>query len=78
MMDNGSPEMPPIFEKAEGDGNSDLLDMDEMEKEDDDSTFPVEQSRRGSGLFRSHCWSSMLLRQWTAICMRSANGLQQN
>lgn len=53
MMDDGSPEMPPIFEdllegewggeEAEGDANYDRLDMEEMEE--DDSTFPVQQSK---------------------------------
>lgn len=52
-------DMPPLFEEllevepgcedAEVDANSDLLDMDEMEEEEDDSTFPVEQSRPPSG-----------------------------
>ena len=55
MMDAESPEMPPLFEEllelepggedAEGDANSDLLDMDDMEDEEEDSTFPVEPSR---------------------------------
>lgn len=55
MMDAESPEMPPLFkdllelepggEDAEGDANSDLLDVDDMEEEEDDSTFPVEPPR---------------------------------
>ncbi|XP_077961988.1 uncharacterized protein LOC144410249 [Gasterosteus aculeatus] len=55
MMDAESPEMPPLFEEllelepggedAEGDANSDLLDVDDMEEEEDDSTFPVEPPR---------------------------------
>ena len=54
-MEDESPELPPLFEDllegepdsedAEGDANSDLLNVDEMEDEEDDSTFPVQQSR---------------------------------
>ena len=58
MMEAASPLVPPLFddiifeaepgaEDAEGDGdaNSDILDMDGMEEEEDDSTFPVQLSR---------------------------------
>ncbi|XP_077949128.1 uncharacterized protein LOC120812025 [Gasterosteus aculeatus] len=55
MMDAESTEMPPLFEEllelelggedAEGDANSDLLDVDDIEEEEDDSTFPVEPPR---------------------------------
>ncbi|KAK0148792.1 hypothetical protein N1851_010874 [Merluccius polli] len=56
MMEAVSPLVPPLFddaileaepgtEDAEGDGNFDLLDMDGMEEEEDDSTFPVQLSR---------------------------------
>ena len=58
MMEAASPLVPPLFddlllevepgaEDAEGDGdaNFDLLDMDGIEEEEDDSTFPVQLSR---------------------------------
>ena len=56
MMEAEAPVMPPLFdellkgdpgcEDAEGDANSDLLDIyDNMEEEEDDSTFPTPQSR---------------------------------
>ncbi|GAA6219773.1 uncharacterized protein LOC117830473 [Lates japonicus] len=55
IMDAEPPDMPPLFEEllegemcgeeAEGDANSDLLDMDEMEDEEDDAKFPASQSR---------------------------------
>ena len=55
MMEAASPLVPPLFEEfldaepgtedAEGDANSNLLDMDGLEEEEDDSTFPVQQSR---------------------------------
>lgn len=57
MMEAESPDMPPLFEglltqeegepgdkDAEGDANSDLLDLD-MDEEEDNSLFPVQQSR---------------------------------
>ena len=58
MMEAASPLVPPLFddllleaepgtEDAEGDddANFDLLDMDGIEEEEDDSTFPVQLSR---------------------------------
>ena len=55
MMEAASPLVPPLFgefldaepgaDDAEGDADSDLLDMDVIEEEEDDSTFPVQQSR---------------------------------
>ena len=55
MMDEESSAMPPLFEDllevepggedAEGDAISDILDMDGMEDEEEDSTFPIPQSR---------------------------------
>ncbi len=55
MIEAESPDMPPLFEEllevepgceeAEGHANSDLLDIEEMEDEEDDSTFPAQQSR---------------------------------
>lgn len=55
LMADEPSEMPPLFEDllegepgaedAEGDANSDLLDMDEMDEEEDDTTFPIKQSR---------------------------------
>lgn len=54
MMDDGSPEMPPMFEdllegepggeEAEGNANSDLLDMGKMEEEEDDSAHRTVQT----------------------------------
>ena len=54
-MDEESSAMPPLFEDllevepggedAEGDAISDILDMDGMEDEEEDSTFPIPQSR---------------------------------
>jgi len=38
-------EVEPGCENAEGDANSELLDMEEREDEEDDSTLPVQQSR---------------------------------
>lgn len=47
-------DMPPLFEvllemepgckEAEGNSNSDLLDVDKMEDKEDNSTFPTQQS----------------------------------
>ncbi len=62
MMEAESPDMPPLFEglltqeegdpgdeDAEGNANSDLLDLDiDDEEEEDNSLFPVHQSRRPS------------------------------
>ncbi|XP_034564504.1 uncharacterized protein LOC117830473 [Notolabrus celidotus] len=55
IMETDSPVMPPLFEElldlergeedAEDDANSDLLDLNEMEDEEDDSTFPTQHSR---------------------------------
>lgn len=55
MMDADSRELPLLFEElldvgpgcedTEGDANSDFLDMDEMEEEEDDSTFHLQQPR---------------------------------
>ncbi|KAK0152765.1 hypothetical protein N1851_005700 [Merluccius polli] len=58
MMEAVSPLVPPLFDDAileaepgtedaegGGDANFDLLDMDGMEEEEDDSTFPVQLSR---------------------------------
>lgn len=64
MMEEESPLMPPSFEDlldqnvgepggedAEGDADSDLLDLEDMDEEqEDDSTFPPQQSRPPSGL----------------------------
>lgn len=63
MMEEESPLMPPSFEDlldqnvgepggedAEGDADSDLLDLEDMDEEqEDDSTFPPQQSRPPSG-----------------------------
>ncbi|XP_075959924.1 LOW QUALITY PROTEIN: uncharacterized protein LOC142963104 [Anarhichas minor] len=55
MMDAECREIPPLFEglldvepgceDAEGDANSDFLEMDDTEEEEDDSTFPLQQPR---------------------------------
>lgn len=54
MMEDESPDMPPLFEDLLGmeqdteeadDANSDLLNLNDMEEVEDDSAFPVQQSR---------------------------------
>lgn len=55
MMEEESPDMPLLFEdllgvepslkEADGDTDSDLLNLEEMEEVEDDSTFPVQLSR---------------------------------
>ncbi|XP_035985652.1 uncharacterized protein LOC118559064 [Fundulus heteroclitus] len=58
MMEEEYPSMPPLFEgltdsgkldETEGDSNSDLLELEDMEEEEDDSTFPGQHSRPPSG-----------------------------
>lgn len=57
MMEEESPDMPPLFEDILGmeqdaedvdDANSDLLEVNDMDEVEEDSTFPVQQSRPSS------------------------------
>ncbi|XP_034567334.1 uncharacterized protein LOC117832353 [Notolabrus celidotus] len=81
IMETDSPVMPPLFEElldlergeedAEGGANSDLLDLNEMVDEEDDSTFPTQHSRPPSASDAAPQVDSSLYE----VCKRAAEKL---
>lgn len=67
-MDDG--EFETSEEEADADANSDLLDMDEMKEEEDDSTFLAPHLRPLSGLPASRVDGDLYV-----VCRRAASNL---